>query len=157
MEKLVRFQRPAGIFQFIDKALLQEILTGISRARHDCFARHKQLKLILLLPPASCTDACLVAARPWPTMWTPQGSCAADGFVSLARSSAPRSTLVSSVLRSFKSYLWLEGQEHPNRAKVCVVGDVGLARDDGDSLQPRQRDRQGDANVGPHLMDEIRC
>ena len=96
MEKLVRFQRPAGIFQFIDKALLQEILSGISRARHDLFARHKQLNLILLLPPASCTGACAVLVTPWPTMSTPQGSCAAGDFVSLARSSAPRSTFVSS-------------------------------------------------------------
>ena len=32
-----------------------------------------------------------------------------------------------------------------------MVGDVGLARDDGHPLQPRQGDRQGNANVGPHL------
>ena len=32
-----------------------------------------------------------------------------------------------------------------------VVGDVGLAGDDGHPLQPRQGDRQGDANVGTHL------
>ena len=32
-----------------------------------------------------------------------------------------------------------------------MVGDVGLARDDGHPLQPRQGDRQGNANVGSHL------
>ena len=41
-----------------------------------------------------------------------------------------------------------DGQEHPDRAKVGVVGDVGLARDDGHALEPRQRDGKGNANVG---------
>ena len=97
MEKLVRFQIPAGInYSIYRQSTFTRNPDWNLQARHDLFARDKQLKLILLLPPASCTGAWAVLVTPWPTMWTPQGSCAAGDFVSLARSSAPRSTFVSS-------------------------------------------------------------
>ena len=49
----------------------------------------------------------------------------------------------------------LQWKEHPNRPKVGVVGDVGLAGDDGDSLQPGQGDGEGDAHVGANPKEAL--
>ena len=44
----------------------------------------------------------------------------------------------------------------PNRAEVGVVGDVGLARDDRNPLQPGQGDGEGYANIGAHPQQALR-
>ncbi len=52
--------------------------------------------------------------------------------------------------RGRKLHFVIDVQEEGDAAIVRVVGDVGPTADDGNTLQSRQRNSEGDTNVGAY-------